>query len=412
MMYNAYRYNAVLYNYTQPTVQTMPLLIAGFAFGEEAFADSPSWKNANVIMRFDISRGRQHELNRVEAGMLTILFRNTDYRFWANYVSSPYYPDVKPGVRVNFRALFNGTIYDLFTGYVEEFLPGWLQPPNMGSVMEVRASDVIKNLSVMELNDAVGYSQELSGARIGNVLDDLSFPPADRDIDAGQSLMVAPGALANVKAMEHLFNVQESEFGILFAAGNGILTFHDRHARFKEPLLTSQAVFGDDAGEMAYCEVLFSYDDSYIFNDVRRKRIGGTEQVSSDATSQSTFGKRTNSKQDMLVINDPEAKAQADYLKGRYKNPALRVKQVKIYPQRDPSNLFSKVLSYDIGTKITIRLNEAAIDEAYHIEGITHSMGQDMKWVTTWQLTKAEAMFWVLGVAGFSELGETTILGY
>lgn len=391
---------------------TEPLMITRFAFGEDAFSDNPTWTGANVMVSFDISRGRQHELNRIEAGTLRMLLLNTDFRFWANYVPSPYYPNVKPGVRVNIRAIYNSTVYDLFTGYVEEFLPHWMETPGKGAIITCRASDAIKNLSVMELNDAVGYAQELSGTRVGNVLDDLDWPAADRDIDAGQSLVIATGALANTKAMDHLFNVQSAEYGILFIAGDGTMTFHDRHRRFEEPLLTSQAVFGDDTGEMHYCDVKFSYDDGYIYNDIRRTRLGGTEQVASDATSQSTFGKRTNSLQGMLVVNDPEASAQASYLLNRYKNPSLRVKQIQIYPQSRPGYLFPKVLLYDIGTKITIRLNEADVDEDYHIEGITHSMSKDHKWITTWQLTKAEAMFWVLGEVGFSELGSTTILGY
>jgi len=411
-MYNTKLYGTDLYwPHTRLDTET-PQLITRFAFYNIAFADSPDWFPANVAISFDISRGRQHELNRIEAGTLTLNLLNTDYRFWANYASSPYYPWVKPGVRVNLRAVFNGATYDLFTGYVEEFMHGWLQPPDRGSVVTCRASDAIKNLSVMELNDATGYAQELSGTRIGHVLDDLDWPSADRDIDAGQSLVMATGALQNVKAMDHLFDVQDSEFGLFFISQGGIATFQDRHARFRSPLITSQAVFGDDAGEMHYCDIQFNYDDSYIYNDLRRTRQGGVEQVASDAASRNAFGKRTNSLQGLLVVTDSEALSQASYLLNKYKNPSLRVKQIKIYPQSMPGYLFPKILSYDIGTKITIRLNEAGIDEDYHIEGITHTMGQDRLWVTTWQLTRADAMIWSLGMAGFSELGETTLLGY
>lgn len=412
-MYNTKLYNTGLYNHDTPATQLTPERILRIAFASDAYTSSPSWEIANSELRsFSVRRGRQHELNRMEAGTLTCLLVNTDRRYWPGETGSPHYPNVKPGVRINLRAMFQTEVYDLFTGYIERWTPSFILQGLKGNMMTVEAADAIKNLAVVELNDGTGYAIMISGTRIHAVLNDINWLLADRDIDTGQTTLQATGALSNVKAMDHLFTVQDSEGGIIFITGGGVLTFHDRHARFKAPLLTSQATFSDVSGQK-YADIIFSYDDQYIYNDVRRTRTGGTEQTASDAASQGDFGKRTNSKQGLLMSNDNEALAQAGYLKNKYKNPAMRIRAIKIYPQADPGNLFPKVLSYDIGTKITVQLDESSISEDYHIEGIEHSWDKTSnKWVTTWQLTKSEALFWILGQAGFSELGQTTYLGY
>ena len=72
------------------------------------------------------------------------------------------------------------------------------------------------------------------------------------------------------------------------------------------------------------------------------------------------------------------------------------------------------MLGYDISTRITLRRNEATIDEDYFIEGVAHQIDlQKLKWQTSWQLSNAtDLMFWILGVVGYSELGVTTYPAY
>ena len=202
--------------------------------------------------------------------------------------------------------------------------------------------------------------------------------------------------------------------GVVFIAGDGDVQFQDRHARLKSPFTTSQATFGDDPGEQKYKHLEPSYDDQFIYNDVRVTRSGGTEQTASDATSQTTYGQRSLVKTGLLMTTDAVAKDQADYRLSRNKDATLRSRTLVIKPGRDPVNLFPKVLNYDISTRITVRLNQATIDRDYHIEGIAHEYdARTGDWTTTWELSDADDIkYWVLGEVGFSELGETTILAF
>lgn len=165
---------------------------------------------------------------------------------------------------------------------------------------------------------------------------------------------------------------------------------------------------------MRYIDVELAYDDKFIYNDVRIQRVEGTEQVAVDSTSGTAYGQRSLSRTSLLMATDADALSQAQYLLSRYKDPALRAKSILIYPDADPANLYPKVLGFDIGTRITLQLTQASIDADYHIEGVNHDWdARENKWVTKWQLSDADNQkYWALGVANFSEIGETTRLAY
>jgi len=395
---------------------SIPTPIVRIAFSSAPFADTPSWEDvSSSVVSVAIKRGRQHELGRMEAGTATVVLMNTSGDFWPDNTGGSYYPNVKPLKRINIRVTYDEATYDLYTGFIEDWAPDFILKPIMGPVMVVTCTTLIENLSRLFLNDPTGYSQELSGTRVGNVLDDLGWPAGNRDIDAGQSLMQATGELINICSMDHLFDVQLSELGIFFMAGDGDVQFQDRHARLKSPYTTSQAIFGDDSGEMGYHRLALAYGNQYILNDIRITREGGVEQVATDATSQTNYGKRGLPRTGLLMTADTEALSQAQYLLKQYKDPALRVKSVTTRPGGDEANLYPKVFGYDISTRITMRLNQASLDGDYHIEGVNLSWAavNAWGWEGKWELSSADSQqYWAIGVAGFGEIGETTYVAY
>tara|TARA_Y100000310_G_C20659512_1_gene803906 strand:- start:170 stop:1357 length:1188 start_codon:yes stop_codon:yes gene_type:complete len=393
----------------------LPTLTVRVAFGSDPFDAAPSWTDiTHDVQSVYIKRGRQTELNRMEAGIAKIRLKNFQGNYWPNNTSGLYYPNVLPGKRVNIRALYNAVTYDLYTGFATGWPPSWLSSMGgQGPVVGINCADLIRNLAGYDLNTA-GYAEELSGTRVGNVLDDAGWPAGLRDLDAGQSNIQASGAIADVKAMTHLFTVQDSELGIIYIAGDGDVQFEDRFHRLGSPHTVSQATFGDDLGENFYHGMEPEYDDDFIFNDIRITRSGGAQQTAGDAASVTAYGKRTHSKTGLLMTTDNEALDQADYKLKRYKDAALRARTLTVLGERDPGNLWPKLCGYDISTRITLRRNEATIDEDYFIEGIRHRIDiQNQEWQTAWQLSNAsEQVYWALGVALYGELGETTWLAY
>jgi len=389
--------------------------IVRVAFASDPFTDTPAWDDVSADgLELHISRGRQHELNRMECGTATLKLANYSGQYYPYNAGGTYYPDVLPGKRVNIRASYGGVTYDLYTGFAESWTPGWLDSAGQKPITRLDCADLLKNLSRFDINSA-GYASEASGTRIANILDDLGWPDDVnyRDLATGQTTLIATGALANANAKSHLDTVQQTEGGIFFISGAGKATFHDRHTRLVDYVVSS-AIFGDDSPENKYKTLDLPYDDQYIYNAVYITRAGGTQQSATDATSQTAFGLRTLSRTNQLMTTDYEALSQAQFLISRYKNPALRAKTLVIWPDTDPANLWPLVLGLDISDRITVRLNQASIDEDYHIEGITHDYSASTGvWETRWQLSNADnAAYWALGIAGLGELGETTRLCY
>jgi hypothetical protein len=388
-----------------------PTITVRIAFGSDAMATTPTWDDVSGDVReFGIERGRQTELDRAEPGTAKIVLNNSSGDYAPENAGGPYYPDILPGKRVNVRATYNAVTYDIFTGFVETWRQGFAGDRDEVPIIIIEAADGLKNLRNFELNTS--YSEEASGTRVGNVLDDLGWPAADRSIDAGQSAMQASGTLSNEAAMSHLEEVQTSEIGFTFVEGDNEATFHDRHKRLKAPYTTSQATYGDDPGELGYAAVEFEHMDGEIYNDVRIEPAGGTEQTASDATSQATYGVRTLSRDNLLMTTDNEAQDQANFLLSRYKDAVVRVRSITILPQADEANLYPDVLGLTLGDRITIRLNALSVDEDFHIEGSRHDVTPGF-WETTWWVSSADAQsYWTLGVTGLGELGSATRLAY
>lgn len=303
--------------------------------------------------------------------------------------------------------------YWLFTGFIESWdyrfldgAPGGQSAP----VAELTAVDGLKSLRNLDL-DGVSYPRESSGARIGRVLDALGWPAADRDLDAGGTMIQAADELEKTTALSHLDTVLRSELGVLFVDGRNAMTFQERHHRLRPPFSVSRATYGDGPGTRGYTGIELEQTDQHIYSDVRITRTGGSEQAAGDATTRAAYGKRTLARSDLLMTRDAEAKDQADILLSRFKDPELRLRSISVRPQRDPTTLFPDVLGFDVSTRIKVRLGASALDADHHIEGVDHDVQVNPTlWETRWWLSRAGTHgFWTLGL---SKLGTETRLGF
>jgi len=222
---------------------------ARIAFGSDPLDDSPVWTDvSDKVTEVHIRRGRQHQLDRMEAGTATIVLKNLDERFWPDNTSSPHSANVKTMKKINIRREYNGVAYDRFTGFIESWTPKWLDSGGFGPMMVVQAVDGLKILAKQVINHA-GEAAELSGTRVGNILDTCGWPAADRSLDTGQETMQATGAMANINALAHLQSVQESELSLLYQGANGKMVFEDRSHRTSLPHDEPIEVFGDSVVE-------------------------------------------------------------------------------------------------------------------------------------------------------------------
>lgn len=123
----------------------LPALFVRFSPTTGPF-DSPVWVDiSRFAMSFEMQRGRQLELNRMEAGTATLVLDNSDRRFDPTNVNGPYYPNLLPMKKFQIGMILSGIVYYIFTGYIESMTLQWENPG--WSAVEVQLVDGFDFLS-------------------------------------------------------------------------------------------------------------------------------------------------------------------------------------------------------------------------------------------------------------------------
>src|SRR6266498_4625354 len=95
------------------------------------------------------------------------------------------------------------------------------------------------------------------------MLDSVGWPATLRDLHVGRSILTenTPGG----PVLDWLLKAaEESEGGILYAAPDGRITFRERL-----DAVTSQATYGDGAGELGMQDLSLDYSDDQLWTVVR-----------------------------------------------------------------------------------------------------------------------------------------------
>jgi len=397
----------------------MPLSDTPEVTCEVAFSTDPGsapvWTDVTeYLRRWSFTRGRQTELDRIEAGTGSITLQNWDRRFEPENIGSPHSPNVVPMRRVRIRATWDGQTHEVFNGFVESWTPLYAQGGFQESV-QLPIVDGFKALALAKVS--ASYSQEASGTRVTSVLNSAGWPAADRSIDAGQ-VTVPAVTLTNAAALQHLQDVASAELGLLFATRAGLIRFMQRHAFFTGAEDYPNHTWGDEesGAEWIYRDLELAFDDENIWNDVRVTREGGAEQTASDSASQTKYLRRTLTRSGVPVATDLEASDIAGYLVARYKEVDLRVRAMQLRPAMQPSQ-WVHVLHAELGDRIRVRRRPVAgglIEQNVFIEGIAHDWdGGAGRWDVTLRLSpvSAAAQFWILDDPVYGILDSTTRVG-
>jgi hypothetical protein len=82
------------------------------------------YNEASRLLKFTVDRGRDEVFgsgfNSYDIGKLIMELDNHDGRYDPWNTSGPLYGDIKPGVKMRFRANYDGTLYTFFTGQLED----------------------------------------------------------------------------------------------------------------------------------------------------------------------------------------------------------------------------------------------------------------------------------------------------
>ena len=129
-----------------------------------------------------IDRGRTTIRSAFDAGTARFTLSNAAGDYSPNNTGSPYTGDMNIGTPVRIQAEHDSTTYDLFRGHIARWPV--LNAQNTDLTVDLFCTDNLPLINLEELVDEV-YAEESTDTRIGNILDDVGWPAADRDLDAG-----------------------------------------------------------------------------------------------------------------------------------------------------------------------------------------------------------------------------------
>ena len=105
------------------TLPSVPQLVVEVAFADDPLTGSPTWTDVSQWVRsvngVSISRGKQTEVQTTASGSASLVLDNRTRRFDPTFTTGPYYGNLLPRRGIRIRALWNGTYYPMFRGFVE-----------------------------------------------------------------------------------------------------------------------------------------------------------------------------------------------------------------------------------------------------------------------------------------------------
>jgi hypothetical protein len=372
---------------------------------EFAWGPGVEWQDLSSRLRgLSTERRFSRELNIWQAGRAVISLDNRDGDLSPDNIDGTYVisgtSQIRPSRPCRLRATYGGITHGLIRSTVTD----WREHRTQGadgrsdSWVSVASEDAWSDLAGIDgvEQDPVGAG-ELSGARVARILAAAEYR-GGLALDAGvvtlQASTLGRGPIADLKT------TVDSEGGACWIDADGVLVFHDRNAIIESSRSnTVQHVFGDGGGsEIPYQALDAEYDRSLICNDARFKRVGGTVQVASDATSRSVYGLRRDVQSDLICETDTQARSLALWKVARYADPEKRFTRMVLKPRTNPTVMFPVVLGLRERDLVRVTSRPAGgyeVTRDCHVAGISHAVTAD-DWTTTVDLWSASAYdsFW------------------
>jgi len=278
--------NAVINFSTGPNFAQAMILDAGI-LGTNILSDTAAVivDVSDRINSIETNRGRTALSDQFQTGSLTLRIVDQLGEFNPQNMSSPYAGLLDPMKKVQITATYLGVTYPIFSGFITSYLTTYPRDASEDvAITTIQAVDAFRLVQLAQISTVTGaIAGNLSGTRINQILDQISWPTTMRDIDAGLTTLQAdPGT--NRTALSALQTVSDSEYGALYIDATGSFVFQDRSVTAGSAGGTV-TTFADNGSGILYSNANWILNDVLIFNKATITRTGGTEQVALNQAS-------------------------------------------------------------------------------------------------------------------------------
>jgi hypothetical protein len=404
--------NAVINFSTGPSFAQAAIFDSAI-FGTNVFADSAAVivDVSNQVNRIETNRGRTALSDEFQTGSLTLRIVDQNGDFNPQNVSGPYYNLLTPMKKVQITATYGLVTYPIFAGYITSYVTTYPQESEDVATTTIQAVDAFRLAQLAQISTVTGATAgELSGARINDILDQISWPTSQRDIDAGLTTLQAdPGT--DRTALQALFAVANSEYGAIYVSADNNFVFQDRGVTVAS-IAGTPTVFTDDGSGIDYFDASWILNDVLIFNKATITRIGGSPQVALNQTSIDKYFLHSYFLDELLMETDAVALDYARAYVASRQETTIRVDAIVLDLYTPSYNLgIIAALDLDFFDPITVKTTQpggSTLEKTLQIFGVRMNITPN-SWKTTFTTLEPVIDGFIIGNVDYGVLGQNVL---
>jgi len=344
------------------------------------------------------------------AGQATIRIYDQNGDWNPDNPSSPYASKLIPNRKVRISALYGNTTYYLFSGYTSAYNYSYPKDQELGYV-DIQATDAFRLFNLSNVSTIAGATAgETTGARIGDILNQISWPATMRTLDAGDTTVQADPGTART-ALQALKNCEFSEQGAFYMSVEGQAVFKSR-SNLQKMAGGTQTYFSNAGDGIGYFNITTALDDKLVINQANITRVGGTTQSASDATSVATYFPHSINQPNLVVQTDAEALNIAQAYVATRKDTTLRIDNLTLdLTTPDYSAGITAALSLDYFNVVKIKnvaQDSTYIEKTLEVVGVAHEI-TPTDWRTSFTTSEPIIEAFIIGSSTYGIIGQSVM---
>jgi len=404
--------NAIINFSTGPSF-AQAAIIGQAVFGTNVFADSAAVivDVSDQVNMIQTNRGRTALSDQFQTGTMTLRIVDQNGDFNPTNPASPYYELLTPMKKVQITATYSGVTYPIFSGFITSYVNTQPKDATEVAYTTIQAVDAYRLAQNAQISTVTGATAgNLSGTRINQILDQISWPASMRDVDAGLTTMQAdPGTTRT--SLSALQTVADSEYGAIYVDASGSFVFQDRTVTVSS-IGDTPTLFADDGTGIKYANAIWKLDDTLVFNSATITAVGLTPQVAINQASIDKYFIHSYFLNNLLMQTDAVA---LDYAR------AYVASRAETSIRCDAIELDLYTLDYNTGiiaaldldffdpiTVITTQPGGSTLDKTLQIFGVSMNITPN-SWKTVFQTLESVIDGFIIGNVDYGVLGQNVL---
>jgi hypothetical protein len=382
-------------------------------FGTNVFADSTAVivDVSNQVNRIETRRGRTALSDQFQTGTLNLRIVDTNADFSPQNPASPYFGLLTPMRKVQITATYNSVIYPIFSGFITSYVTTYPRESEDVTYTTIQAVDAFRLAQNAQISTVTGATTgDLSGTRINEILDEISWPQSMRDVDPGlTTLQDDPGT--DRTSLAALITVADSEYGAIYVDASGSFVFQDRSVTVSS-IGGTPTLFADDGTGIQYMDASWILNDVLVFNKATINRVGGTAQVATSQASIDKYFLHSYFLDNLLMQSDAVALDYARAYVASRQETSIRVDSIvlDLYAPNYNSGIIAALDLdfFDPITVITTQPGGSTLEKTLQIFGVSMNITPN-SWKTTFTTLEPVIDGFIIGNVDYGVLGQNVL---